>query len=362
MKSNWKKTLGLAIAIAFVNTSARAIPHDLGFSRSEEHESIHVSTWSVSHPIETSATSLRPDPFRKLLFPRVDIAPPKEDPHSSTGGADTGDSGSSSDTTTGTDGSDQGQDTVGAAGSGQETTGGVGSGQDTSAPLCKRTGDGDCTDEDASEAAPLDPAADAATAGNPDPITLNVDDLRKQLRANMDTLGASDDSDWVFWSGFYDENLMNNWVKDNPCTRKSKTFILGDILTKNMETDYLKPFQDAGKAWKFWAYISQAYAREVKGNAYVILPVDRPLDKPYANGKGSNFWSLELPELSRSGSINKITTLRKNGDVIDPNSIHNIWLPNWANNFEPYGVIGNPDVEPAQPSGPDITGPAKIST
>ena len=303
-----------------------------------------------------------PGPIKNLLFPRVEVPTPKEDPHPTTGGSGTADSGNHPDATTGTGGAGQGQDTVGGVESGQQATGGVGSGQDTSVPLCKRTGGAECTDEDASEAAPLNPAADAAAAENPDPFKLNVDDLRKDLRKSIVDQQIPPDADWVFWSGFSDEKFMSNWVDTNTITRKKKTYILGDVLTDNMKTKYLKPFEAAGKAWKFWAYISQAYAREVKGNVYVILPAGRPLNKPYANGQGSNFWSMELLELSRSGSINKITKLSKNGGTIVPNSDHNIWLKNWASNYEPYGTVGNPDVEPAQPSGADINVPTKKPT
>lgn len=148
----------------------------------------------------------------------------------------------------------------------------------------------------------------------------------------------------------------------NGFTRMAKTFYIGDVLTNDMVTKYKEPYAKIGQEWKFWAYFSQAFAREVKGNIFVVLPRGRPLNKPYANGDGSNFWSLELPELSRSSVVQRITRLDKDGSGnIVSGSSHVIWNAPWKNIYDPYGVIGDPNVKPTQPTGADIFEPSDKS-
>ena len=164
------------------------------------------------------------------------------------------------------------------------------------------------------------------------------------------------DNDWVFWSGFEDQEWIVKFCDKNPYTKVGKTKYIGDVLSPDMVTKYQKPFQQAGKGWKFWSYMSQAFSREVSGNIFVVIPEGRPLNKPYADGKGSNFWSMELPELSRSDGVSKITRIYRGSDGKLTGTDYTIWNKPWTGTTPPYGEIGNPEVPVTQPTGNDVFG------
>jgi hypothetical protein len=184
----------------------------------------------------------------------------------------------------------------------------------------------------------------------PDPIKLDVNVLRAKIREQK--LKFASDTDWIFWSGFQDQEWIEAFIKNNPYTKMGdKTKYLGDVLSNDMVKEFRQPMIDAGKDWKFWSYFSKAYAQEVGGDVYLIIPQSRPLNKPYADGKGSNFWSFELPDLTRNGDVNKITRIYKGNDGNLAGQPYTIWNKPWGGH---YGDPGNPDVPATQQTGPDI--------
>jgi hypothetical protein len=114
------------------------------------------------------------------------------------------------------------------------------------------------------------------------------------------------------------------------------------------------------------AYNSKALGQFVKGDVNVFLPKDRPVNNPYAGGKGSNFWTYELPELvhrpSEVKSIYVVRVVMENGVLEDKGKIdaafgakRKVWTPNYkgAEDNSRWPSPGNPDVEPTQEPGPD---------
>lgn len=129
------------------------------------------------------------------------------------------------------------------------------------------------------------------------------------------------------------------------------------------------PYQAAGETWKFWSY-SKTFGRVVKGDVYVAIPRGRPLNKPYANGKGSNFWTFELPELvRRPGEVGHIRLVQvdmnedgtPNPEMQDFDDSREIWSAKWSTDWagpDKYNTPRNPDVPPTQPTGDDWKQPS----
>ncbi|KAF2475234.1 uncharacterized protein BDR25DRAFT_350632 [Lindgomyces ingoldianus] len=70
-----------------------------------------------------------------------------------------------------------------------------------------------------------------------------------------------------------------------------------------------------GKETSFWAISSKAYAQIVKGDVWVVLPKGASVNKPYLDvdpNKGSNWWSYEVPELTRSSQVDRVIRIDTN--------------------------------------------------
>lgn len=173
------------------------------------------------------------------------------------------------------------------------------------------------------------------------PLNHRIDvNARKQEFENIIRDKNLQNRPWFFYSGIgYEEQL-----KYKDAVHYKLGFTDGDKDT-NKENDPvvymgniidLKPgssstfgyakYEGNTRAEKyFWAANSKAYSQAVRGNIYVTIPGGRAVNQPYSN-KGSNWWSYELPELTRNPHVTSITvmptkeitalSLRESDDVV----------------------------------------------
>lgn len=130
---------------------------------------------------------------------------------------------------------------------------------------------------------------------------LSLDDSKKRMNDVITQKKMVNEGNWVFWSGFDRTDNFDKWTG----TVQGK--MLPDTFTNTAQRDsVLQLYRDANQGWKFWAYESKAFAQYVKRTVYAAIPRGRHINKPYADGKGSNFWTYELPEL-----------VRRPGDIVE---------------------------------------------
>ena len=67
----------------------------------------------------------------------------------------------------------------------------------------------------------------------------------------------------------------------------------------------------------YWAVNSKAYAQAVEGKIYAVIKSGTSVNQPYP-GKGSNWWTFELPELTRNARVDSITVVPINRDERRP--------------------------------------------
>jgi len=70
----------------------------------------------------------------------------------------------------------------------------------------------------------------------------------------------------------------------------------------------VRPGVDPARENYYWAVNSKAYAQAVEGRIYVVLPSGRGMNQPYSD-KGSNWWTFEVPELTRNPRVDSITVM-----------------------------------------------------
>ncbi|KAF2008178.1 hypothetical protein P154DRAFT_568998 [Amniculicola lignicola CBS 123094] len=135
----------------------------------------------------------------------------------------------------------------------------------------------------------------------------NVGDSVKEMEAELKKKNMDSQGPWLFWSGF----------PDGPALRKSVELVEAKISQKLKWMDTVLPSKAEEMAkwgavhngnyqWHYWAIKSQALAKVASGDIYHIVPDGRPLNKPYRNRKGSNWWSYEIGELTRRDEVKTI--------------------------------------------------------
>jgi hypothetical protein len=92
----------------------------------------------------------------------------------------------------------------------------------------------------------------------------------------------------------------------------------------------------------FWAANSKAFAQAVQGRIYVVIPGERAINQPY-DEQGSNWWSYEVPELTRNPNVQDIVLLRTDERVnigVNTDEDYTFDGPNqiiWQRGDDPFG-------------------------
>jgi hypothetical protein len=197
---------------------------------------------------------------------------------------------------------------------------------------------------------------------------INIQERRDEFRSEIQQ--NYQNRPWFFFSGVSadDASKWKNAVDLKlrlPDDRKTG-FIQDFVTTTNPHNQrYVQEYNTynaEGFGSYFWAANSKAFAQAVEGKVYALIPGDRAINQPY-DGQGSNWWSYELPELTRNPNIESITVIR--ADVrIDLDNVSqrpktDVPLefdgPNelvWTRGDEPIGFPGDEHFEYARPQWP----------
>ncbi|KAH7397369.1 hypothetical protein BKA66DRAFT_437933 [Pyrenochaeta sp. MPI-SDFR-AT-0127] len=150
-------------------------------------------------------------------------------------------------------------------------------------------------------------------------LRIDVDARRKEFEEIMGGVNP-DNVPWFFYSGVgFDrqEDYKNSLAvfsglaksREKKEIEKAMAY-MGNVVKIEPQDRYgpeFAKYRGGGRAEKyFWAANSKAYAQAVRGHIYVTIPGGRPINQPYAN-KGSNWWSYEVPELTRNPNVESIT-------------------------------------------------------
>ncbi|KAH7079654.1 hypothetical protein FB567DRAFT_533066 [Paraphoma chrysanthemicola] len=170
---------------------------------------------------------------------------------------------------------------------------------------------------------------------------------------------------WFFYSGFNFDDIEKWKVpvdkKVNEKTGQKPAFMRDLVDTEKSPGDRTEysVYRDAGIDWYYWAVNSKAFAQAVRGDIFVIIPADRAVNQPY-DGQGSNWWSFELPELTRNPNVNSITVIhgddRINMDT-DPDAKQTYEITGpletiWRRNDPPMGTPGDEHYQYTRPQWP----------
>ncbi|KAH7413617.1 hypothetical protein DE146DRAFT_638192 [Phaeosphaeria sp. MPI-PUGE-AT-0046c] len=132
---------------------------------------------------------------------------------------------------------------------------------------------------------------------------------------------------WFFFSGI-DADSAPHWQQAlnnrmNLPEKEGTGSIQDFVNVRNPEIARYVPEYQAYKAEGFddyfWAANSKAFAQAVQGRIYVVIPGERAINQPY-DAKGSNWWSFEVPELTRNPNVQDIVLLRTD-DRVNMNEI-----------------------------------------
>ncbi|KAI1972247.1 hypothetical protein LOZ53_004985 [Ophidiomyces ophidiicola] len=187
------------------------------------------------------------------------------------------------------------------------------------------------------------PNAPPVAAPEPQVPKIDIGQMKDQMLFWLARNGQNPKNPWIFWSGFNDGVTVRNFANT---FKPMKPNWIRDVLESPELMASKKAYADAGQEWRWWSHASKSVAQIAAENAekiYVILPKGRPLEKPYADGKYSNFWEYEIAELTRPGD-NKIKRIMR----VDKEDLGNeklIWTPGpgWGGQ---KGKPGDPNVKP----------------
>ena len=128
-------------------------------------------------------------------------------------------------------------------------------------------------------------------------------------------LGLHRTNSWLFYTGLrgdivreIQQALLARFGHADTCGHLHylSTFI-------NEQPDELQPWSDEAEGLFegfYWAVSSVAFAQVVRGDIYVAIPWGKPINNPYlgtgADAKASFFWGLEVAELTRRTTVNRI--------------------------------------------------------
>jgi hypothetical protein len=124
---------------------------------------------------------------------------------------------------------------------------------------------------------------------------------------------------WFLYSGIEDRNIHLEYLRSLKVKLGLEDGMssMDDVLPldTNQETPqavkYKAEYQDynskkyTGAEDYYWAANSKAYGQAIAGDIYVAIPGGKTVNQPYPN-KGSNWWTYELPELTRNPNVRSI--------------------------------------------------------
>lgn len=168
------------------------------------------------------------------------------------------------------------------------------------------------------------PATSANHVFDPDTATpavpvVNVAARSNDFRGTIAQKGLTG-KPWMFYSGLDDRSESYIFKK----TLEVKTgqtdipYMENLLPLRNPQDRYFQEYNTYRSAGErhveyFFAANSKAYAQAVDGDIYALIKSGTSVNQPYP-GKGSNWWTFEVPELTRNARVNSITVVPINRD------------------------------------------------
>ncbi|KAI4700833.1 hypothetical protein J4E81_003797 [Alternaria sp. BMP 2799] len=193
----------------------------------------------------------------------------------------------------------------------------------------------------------------AASANDPfDPEDASVPVINVATRANQFRQTITQDGltgqPWFFYSGLdrkkkdsiYKRNLEDR-LQLGHGTMPSMNNVLPNAGGGEYAIEY-NAFQTLSSLDYYWAANSKAYAQAVEGRVYVVLPSGHGVNQPYPD-KGSNWWTFEVPDLTRNARVDSITVVPVKEDTsnvyMEPAEAYHLGEENviWRRGDEPIG-------------------------
>lgn len=172
---------------------------------------------------------------------------------------------------------------------------------------------------------------------------------------------------WLFWSG--DNAKFSPAVFQKAAfTKRTQTSInhIREVNTEDQGERKGDWSRAKGPEWAFWSVSSKAYAEITKGDVWVVLPKGAPVNKPYKDvkpGAGSNWWSYEVPILTRSENVERIIRIDRETDGLNSdNDKYTTFGVIWKKGDQPWGFDGNEWQKPAVLDTPDFHPPSTDKT
>jgi hypothetical protein len=172
------------------------------------------------------------------------------------------------------------------------------------------------------------PATSANDPFNPQASTvavIHVATRANEFRGTITQKGLAG-RPWCFYSGLNRGDIDDFREALGRKIGEANMPAMGSVLPidvgQRYYTDYTIYKGDVPSEKYFWAANSKAYAQAVEGKIYAVIEAGRSVNQPYPD-KGSNWWTFEVPELTRNTRVDSITVISMKKDTsvvqyIDP--------------------------------------------
>jgi hypothetical protein len=196
----------------------------------------------------------------------------------------------------------------------------------------------------------LQPSTEGERVATDRPIDVKA--RKESLETSIQNLQGRENEPWLFYSGMDIGDVRS--LKPYVDTKiGQKTRYIADLIDERRPpyNEEIGRFRAANEEWYFWAANSKAFAQAVEGRVHAILPLDAPINQPYGD-KGSNWWSFELPELTRNDKVDSISV--SSADLWDLNFDEAIGEAKiiWQRGDAPLGYPGDERRHYARPTEP----------
>jgi hypothetical protein len=136
---------------------------------------------------------------------------------------------------------------------------------------------------------------------------IDIGARKARFQADIQNLQGVQKGPWFFYSGFkLDE--VDTWKGEVQIKLNTKIGYIRNLVDIR-GPPYMEEFQrfsSDNNQWYFWAANSKAFSQAIEGKVYAVIPHDTSINQPYEN-QGSNWWSYELPELTRNDKVDSIS-------------------------------------------------------